>query len=253
MSIPQYNLTIGCWLKGRFGIEIGHDHMKWVFDNSRTYEFSGNFSPALYVHNPDAQYGWDGVKPVTFDDVKQTGDATWLSFEHTNGYNYVFAALVFLQPIYHGPKGKLAFVSRLGAGAGVMIPQTSVHMHRDQAWNWQGYDNQFHLVGGGGHASAGLRVTAFDRVFFEAIARTSLIKISNALVDQSGAILTQTPMAALELMGQIGYQGSLVRENRGRRQGLCRQFKSRLDPVVIRIKRFLSENNTGIERAKDVA
>ncbi|MBU6154341.1 MAG: hypothetical protein KGP28_08585 [Bdellovibrionales bacterium] len=217
MSIPQYNLTLGYWFKDRVGVEIGQDHMKWVFDNSLNYSMSGSFSPTLFVPNPDAQYGWDGVRPVSFEEVKKTGDARWLSFEHTNGYNYVFAALVFLQPLYQGPKGRIALDSRWGAGAGVMIPQTSVHMHRDQAWNWQGYDNKFHLAGGGGHTSGSLRVTAFDRVFLEATARASLIKVSNALVDPSGAVLTQTPIAAFELMGQIGYQGPLVRHKRGRR------------------------------------
>jgi hypothetical protein len=217
LSIPQYNLTIGYWIKDRLGVEIGHDHMKWVFDPNRTYEISGEFSPTLYVPNPNSQYGWDGVMPVSFDQVKQTGDARWLSFEHTNGYNYIFAGLVYLQPVYHGPRNRLAVDARMGAGAGVLIPQTSVHMHRDQAWNWAGYDNQFHLAGGGGHANAALRFTAYDRIFFEATARASLIKVSNALVDQSGAILTQTPIAAVELMGQIGYQGSLVRKKRNRR------------------------------------
>jgi hypothetical protein len=214
LSIPQYNLTIGYWIKDRLGVEIGHDHMKWVFDRNRTYEITGEFSPTLYVPNPNPQFGWDGVMPVTFDQVKQTGDARWLSFEHTNGYNYVFAGLVYLQPIYHGPRNRFAVDARMGAGAGVLIPQTSVHMHRDQAWNWEGYDNQFHLAGGGGHANAALRFTAYDRFFFEATARASLIKVSNALVDQSGAILTQTPIAALELMGQIGYQANLVRKKR---------------------------------------
>ena len=214
LSIPQYNLTIGYWIKDRLGVELGQDHMKWVFDNRRTYEIRGEFSPTLYVPNPNPQYGWDAVMPVTFDQIKATGNARWITFEHTNGYNYVFAGLVYRQPLYHGPKNRIGLDAKVGAGAGVLIPQTSVYMQRDQAWNWEGYDNQFHLAGGGGHANATLRFTAYDRFFFEATARASLIKVSNALVDQSGAILTQTPIAALELMGQVGYQAKLFRKNR---------------------------------------
>jgi hypothetical protein len=217
LSIPQYNLTLGyLFPESRFGIEVGQDHMKWVFDPNRTYEITGEFSPTLYVPNPKSQYGWDGVMPVTFDQVKKTGDARWLSFEHTNGYNYVFMGVVYQQPLYHTPKKRFELDAKVGVGGGVMIPQTSVHIQRDAPWNWVGYDNPFHLAGGGGHANVGLKVTAFDKIFFLATARGSLIKVSNALVDQSGARLTQTPIAALELMGQIGYQGPLSRRVRNR-------------------------------------
>jgi hypothetical protein len=203
-------------LNDRFGIEIGQDHMKWVFDPNQKYEITGNFSPTVYTTDPNVP----NATPVaqTFDQIKQSGDATWLHFEHTNGYNYPFIGMIYQQPIYHAPTRKFGVDARLGAGVGFFVPQTSVWMQRDQMWNWKGYDNQFHIAGGGGHASAALKFTFFDHFFLLATARGSVIKVTDALVDQSGARLIQSPIGAMELIGQIGYQGSL-RSKQNKKKG----------------------------------
>ena len=199
LSIPQYNLTIGYFFKPRWAVEVGQDHMKWVFDPNRTYEITGNYSPTVYVDGPN------GPVAQTFDQVKATGNATWLHFEHTNGYNYPFVALIYQVPILSTKNKAFAIDARFGAGAGFFVPQTSVWIHRDAPYTWKGFDNQFHIAGGGGHASAALKFTFFDRVFLLATARGSMIKVSDALVDQSGARLSQAPISAIELMGQFGY------------------------------------------------
>jgi hypothetical protein len=208
LSIPQYNITAGYMFSPRFGIEIGQDHMKWVFDPNRHYEITGDYQPTVYVADPANPEG----PPVarSFEEIKQSGDASWLRFEHTNGYNYVFLGMVYEQPIYETPDGKFGVEGRFGAGAGLFIPQTSVFMHRDQAWNWRGYDNRFHVAGGGGHASAALKLTLFKHLVLLATARGTLIGVTDALVNESGARLTQTPIPAIEFIGQIGYQGSIT-------------------------------------------
>ncbi len=207
LSIPQYNITAGYMFSPRFGIEIGQDHMKWVFDPNRRYEISGEYGPTVFVTDPANPDGPPLAR--SFDEIKESGDASWLRFEHTNGYNYVFLGMVYEQPIYETPNGKFEVAGRFGAGVGLFIPQTSVFMHRDQAWNWQGYDNRFHVAGGGGHASAALKLTLFKHLVLLASARGTLIGVTDALVDESGARLTQSPIPAIELIGQIGYQGSI--------------------------------------------
>ncbi len=212
LSIPQYNLTLGYMFNSRWGIEVGQDHMKWVFDSNQKYQITGDFSPTLYVTDSETPAG----NPVaqSFNQIKQSGNATWLKFEHTNGYNYPHVGVIFQQPLYHGPRGKFAMDARFGAGAGLFVPQTSVFMQRDQMWSWKGYDNQFHVAGGGGHASAALKITFFDQFFLLATARGSVIKVTDALVDQSGARLMQSPIGALEMIGQVGYQRSLTPKKR---------------------------------------
>lgn len=215
LSIPQYNLTVGWQFHPHWALELNQDHMKWVFDPHQKYEMSGEYSPTLYVDDPDAQGPGPGVA-TTFDQIKKTGDATWIHFEHTNGYNYVSASLVYLQPVFKDEKNRIAVDANAGAGVGTFIPQTSVSIRRDAPWNWIQNDNRFHIAGYGAHVNGGLRLTFFERVFFQATARSSWVKVTHALVDRSGSYLTQTPIQALELIGQIGWQGLISSKKRRR-------------------------------------
>jgi hypothetical protein len=207
MSIPQYNLKVGYMFNDKWGIEAGTDHMKWVFDQSRKYDISGNFDAQVVVPNPDSQYGWDAVKPVDFSEVKESGDVSWLAFEHSDGYNYAHISGVYNQNIIKTKNKVFALDARFGAGAGLMIPKTKVMMHRDQAWNWEGLDNKFHVAGGGIHGDVRLKMTFFDRVFIQGVARGNAIKVKNALVytdSDPGARLEQDPIYSGQLSVEIG-------------------------------------------------
>lgn len=207
MSIPQYNLKLGYEFNDKWGIEVGTDHMKWVFDNARKYDISGSFDAQVVVANPDSQYGWDSVKPVDFSEVKESGDATWLSFEHSDGYNYAHVTGVYNQKIFQTKNKVFALDAQFGAGVGLMVPKTKVAMHRDQAWNWQGLDNKFHVAGGGVHGDARLKMTFFDRVFIQGVARGNAVKIKNALVytnHDPGARLEQSPIYSGQISVEIG-------------------------------------------------
>jgi hypothetical protein len=214
LSIPQYNFTLGWQFHHRFAVELNHDHMKWVFDPNQRYEMSGDYSPTLYVDDPSHQGGWDPGIPSTYEHIKNTKDATWIRFEHTNGYNYVSASLLYRQPIFRSEKDRVGVEANSGSGLGLFIPQTSVHIRKDAPGNWVMNDNAFHIAGYGAHLNGGLRVTWYDRVFFQATARASWVRVTHALLDRTGAYLTQTPIQAIELIGQIGWQG-LLRHKRG--------------------------------------
>jgi len=207
MSIPQYNLKLGYEFNDKWGIEIGTDHMKWVFDNQRKYEITGDFDGQVVIDNPNSQHGWDAVHAVDFDEVKESGDVTWLGFEHTDGYNYAHVTGVYNQKLYQTKKKVFSLDARFGAGIGVMVPKTKVMMHRDEAWNWQGVDNKFHVAGGGAHADVRLKMTFFDRVFIQGVARGNAVKIQNALVDgerDPGARLEHSPIYSGQLSVEIG-------------------------------------------------
>jgi hypothetical protein len=207
MTIPQYNLKLGYMFNDKWGIEAGTDHMKWVFDSSRKYDITGNFDAQVVVQNPNSQYDWDVVKPVDFSEVKESGDATWLAFEHSDGYNYAHISGVYNQKIIETKNKIFALDARFGAGAGLMIPKTKVMMHRDQAWNWQGLDNKFHAAGAGVHGDVRLKMTFFDRVFIQGVARGNAIKVKNALVytnNDPTARLEQNTIYSGQLSVEIG-------------------------------------------------
>lgn len=214
LSIPQYNMKIGYMFNEKWGIEVAQDHMKWVFDNTLNYRMTGEFSPDLFVKNEDRQNEWDVHKPITFDEAKATGNASWLNFEHTDGYNYVNVGAVYNQNLYKTKNNKFAVDLRGSAGAGVLIPKTQVYMHRDQQWNHVGMNNKFHVAGYGAHADVRLKLTFWDRVFVEAATKGSIVKIENALVDGTSNRLEQTPISSVQLIGSIGYQQPLYKKKK---------------------------------------
>lgn len=203
ISIPQYNLRIGYEVNDHWDIVTGMDHMKWVFQNNNKYQFSGDYNHILYVADPSGNPHL--LQGLTFDQVKASGDARWLAFEHTNGYNYAYLGAVYKTNLFTSRNKDFKISTGIGAGAGLMIPQTSVHFHQDSWWNWEGVDNNFHIAGYGGHAEAKVQF-AYKNFFLEPMVRGTVIKIDNALVNGSGASLEHTPIGSIQVMFQGGYK-----------------------------------------------
>jgi hypothetical protein len=200
LSIPQYVMKVGYMFDENFGIELAQDHMKWVFVNDIPYEITGDFSPVLYTDEENADW------PVAnnFEEIRESGDATWLTAEHSDGYNYVNASAVFNINVIATKNEIFKIDFRPAVGAGLMIPKTKVMMHRDQMWNWEGLDNRFHIAGYGVHAEAKVRITLYNKFFIEAAARGTYIKVENALVDGTNARLEHTPIPSLQVYGAAG-------------------------------------------------
>jgi hypothetical protein len=206
ISIPQYNMELGVMVNEKWGIELKQDHMKLVFDQTRPYEISGNYDRKVVVTNPHPTNEWDQQIPVDFEIAKKNKDASWLLFEHSDGYNYVSIGSVYNQNLYQTRNQKFSIDARFGAGGGIMVPKTKVMMHQDARWNWHGLDNRFHIAGGGVHAEAKLRLTFWEKVFIQAATRGTYIKVKDALVDGSESRMEHVqPISSVQFMGQVGY------------------------------------------------
>jgi hypothetical protein len=206
LSIPQYNMELGLMFNEKWGLEMKQDHMKMVFDNTRPYEITGDYSHQVVIKNENPTSEWDKEIPVDFSVAKAKKDATWLKWEHTDGYNYVSLGAVYNQNLYKTKNEKFKIDGRFGAGAGLMIPKTDVSIHQDKQWNYIGKNNRFHVAGGGVHAEAKLRLTFWNSIFLQAATRGTYIKVKDALVDGTSSRMEHIqPMASLQIMGQIGY------------------------------------------------
>jgi hypothetical protein len=206
LTIPQYNVELGVMFNEKWGLELKTDHMKLVFDNTRPYEITGNYNHQVIITNENPTNFWDEQIPVDFSVAQAKKDATWIRFEHSDGYNYASLGAVYNQNLYKTKKEKFKIDSRFGAGAGLMIPKTMVAFHQDQRWNHHGLDNKFHIAGGGVHAEAKIRLTFWNTIFLQAATRGTYIKVKDALVDGSDARMEHIqPIASIQYMGQIGY------------------------------------------------
>ena len=205
LSIPQYVVKVGYMFNEKWGIEGAMDHMKWVFVNDIPYEVSGDFSPTVYVNEEGQQW------PVaqSFDEIKESGNMTWLGAEHTDGYNYVNLSAVYNLKVFETKNEVFRMDLRPNAGLGLMVPKTRVFMHRDEMWSWKGLDNRFHVAGFGVHAEVKARFTFFRHFFLEAAARGTFIKINDALVNDQGDRMWHAPISSLQLYGAAGFNISL--------------------------------------------
>lgn len=214
ISIPQYVVRFGYMFDEKWGIELGQDHMKWVFVNDATYEVTGDFDATVFVNEEGQQY------PVAqnFDDIQESGNMTWLGAEHSDGYNYVNIGAVYNLKVFETQNEIFRVDLRPNAGFGLMVPKTRVHMHRDQMWSWKGIDNKFHVAGFGAHAEAKLRMTFLKKFFVEAAARGTYIKINDALVNPDGDRMSHQPIGSLELYGAAGFSIPLNRSSKKKRK-----------------------------------
>jgi hypothetical protein len=197
LTIPQYNIELGVMFNEKWGMDVHMDHMKYVFDNTRPYEITGSYNHQVVTNSG----------PVDFSVAQANKDATWLRFEHTNGYNYASLGAVYNQNIVKTKNKAFAIDARFGAGAGLVIPKTEVWIYQDQPTVRYGIDNKFHVAGGGIHGDARLKITFWDSFFIQAATRGTYIKVKNALVDGAEARMEHLqPITSFQIMGQIGYQ-----------------------------------------------
>ena len=135
ISKPQFNFRLGYFIKDNLALVVGTDHMKYVMDQEQTVKFKGNISDPVYsamVQNGE----------VDLSDTK------FLTFEHTDGLNYVNAGLEKYKPLLS--KEKINVMWSYGAGAGVLFPKSNVKLFDNER------SDRFHVAGFGLDARANI-------------------------------------------------------------------------------------------------
>ncbi len=150
MTIPQTNLRLGYYISDHYSISLGTDHMKYVIyqnvavDIKGSYQNQGAFGEQL----PNNQ--------VLLTDA-------FLTFEHTDGLNYVhaeFARIDDISSVFKLPNtDKFQINVTEGIGGGVLYPKTNTKlMGRDR-------HDDYHVSGYGLSAKIALNFT-FLKYFF---------------------------------------------------------------------------------------
>ena len=146
-TIPQYNFRLGYFFKNNWDISFGIDHMKYVMRQYQVAELSG------YIN--DSQSSYNGV----YDHERIIVTEDFLTFEHTDGLNYLNLELRHSNNIM--ALGKTKFFFKKGVGTGVMFPKTNTMLlGKDR------YD-EFHIAGFGISAVAGLSVSFFNNFYIQ--------------------------------------------------------------------------------------
>lgn len=128
ITIPQTNQRFAYFVKDELAVMIGVDHMKYVMDQDQMVNFSGNISDPFYsamVQNGE----------VNLNDEK------FLTFEHTDGLNYINFGLEKYKNIYN--RENFSLVWSVGAGVGPMFPKSNVQLFGKER------SDRFHVAGFG--------------------------------------------------------------------------------------------------------
>ncbi|WP_245688870.1 hypothetical protein [Riemerella columbipharyngis] len=128
VTLPQTNARIAYFIKDNVAIVLGLDHMKYVMDQNQTVNFHGYISDPKY-----AAYVKDGKVDLS--------DEQFLTFEHTDGLNYInIGAEKYKTLVNHR---NFDLVWGYGAGGGVMFPKSNVKLFGNER------SDRFHVAGFG--------------------------------------------------------------------------------------------------------
>ncbi len=126
VTIPQTNQRFAYFIKDNVAFVLGIDHMKYVMDQHQSVKYSGNITDPVY-----AAMVQNGKVDLT--------NGEFLTFEHTDGLNYINFGLEKYKNIYN--KEKFDIVWSYGGGLGPMFPKSNVKLFGNER------SDRFHVAG----------------------------------------------------------------------------------------------------------
>ena len=164
MTIPQTNVRIGYFINDHYNISIGLDHMKYVMTQEQNARISGTY-PSKF----------DGT--VVNNGMVDLTDTTFLTFEHTDGLNYInteFSRVDDVSKFLTLPNTDKFQVSLTeGVGAGFLYPKTNVMLMGKER------HDDFNVAGYGVSAKAGINFTFYKYFFIQGEIKAGYINMPN--------------------------------------------------------------------------
>ncbi|MCK4864791.1 MAG: hypothetical protein KAT06_05140 [Gammaproteobacteria bacterium] len=162
-SVPQNNIRFSYFLTDNFAISFGNDHMKYVMDTYQTVDIDGSINIS-----DNTIYNKDYTDAETIDI-----NPAFLTFEHTDGLNYVSVEFEHFIPLWLSSKGTHAFSAFWGPGIGLMYPKTNARLFsRPQ-------NDEFHIAGSGYSIKVGVEYI-FERWFTRLVTKFGHIDMNDA-------------------------------------------------------------------------
>jgi len=159
MTIPQTNLKVGYFINDHYSIAVGVDHMKYVMTQDQIANVTGQINLATLDGEEQPHNGIYNNTPVNFT------DKTFLTFEHTDGLNYVnteFSRHDDVSRFFRLPNiDKVQINLTEGIGAGILYPKTNTKLLG------KARHDDFHISGYGVSAKAGINVTFYKHFYIQ--------------------------------------------------------------------------------------
>ena len=143
LSAPQFNFRFAYFLKDNLALVVGTDHMKYVMDQEQTVDFNGHVTDPTY-----AAMVQNGKLDLT--------NAEFVTFEHTDGLNYVNAGLEKYKNL--SSKKNFDIFWAYGGGAGVLFPKSNVKLFGNER------SDRYHIAGFGLDARSSINFVFWDHI-----------------------------------------------------------------------------------------
>lgn len=162
MTIPQTNMRIGYFFKENYTVSIGVDHMKYVMQDNRIGTITGTILTGGE---------FDGL----YDNDKILLSEEFLTFEHTDGLNYINVEIDRFDNIDEFLNFRLRGIDIAiteGIGVGLIYPKTNTKLlGKDR------YDD-FNIAGWGVSAHLGVNITFFKYFFIQSNIKVGYIDMN---------------------------------------------------------------------------
>ena len=178
-STPQFNFRIGLFLSDKYSVSIGWDHMKYVALNYQKLQMYGHLDPSKVpdpimktnMETTNATYAPNGL--YNYAEVIMDPE-TFLSYEHTDGFNYATVDLERYNKLWQSAKfNKLAVTIVTGVGAGIIVPRTDACLFgsgRNHFWN---------IAGWGANAKIGLELNIFKNIYLQSDLKCGYVQMND--------------------------------------------------------------------------
>ncbi|MES2800285.1 MAG: hypothetical protein V4638_09740 [Bacteroidota bacterium] len=151
LTVPQFNLRVGYYIKNHWAISFGYDHMKYIFKDRNQVLLSGTIDPGV-----DNVTNWSG----TFNDSLVITDRNTFHYENSNGLNFLRVGFERTDNLF-GLKNWFVLSSHVGVSTGGLLT------FNDFTFAGKKDMVTISLSGYGMAASAGVRLEFFKHVFIQ--------------------------------------------------------------------------------------
>lgn len=185
LTIPQNYCKIGYFIKDGLAVSFGFDHMKYVMKNDQTVHMKGVITRLG---------GYEGV----YDGDKKL-EENFLTFEHTNGLNYINVEVEKYKNVYSSNSGNFVADVMFGGGGGVLMPRSDIKLMS------YGERDKYHLAGFGFSLKAGIQGTIFKHLTVKFESKNGFIDLPDIPLHKGFAGRAKQSFFFAQVNGLIGY------------------------------------------------
>ncbi|MFC4213320.1 hypothetical protein ACFOWA_19150 [Pedobacter lithocola] len=168
ITVPQYNIRIGYFIKDNYSISLGWDHMKYVMDIPQNVAITGNIGANISTQNVST-----GLMAGSYNGQVINVKESMLTYEHTDGFNYANVEVERYDDIWVAPGGNTSLTLETGIGGGLMVPRSDVRLFG------LGRNNNFNVAGYGVSAKLGLKFYVWKNIYVQNTTKVGATKLTN--------------------------------------------------------------------------